>query len=83
MDNHFPQHPEANELMALDLAKELDDLESLELYRRYATRFPHPMLREALNDVMAVPAPHIRKSRAALFTYLIKKYARQRSDYRH
>lgn len=62
------------ELLALDLAKGLNDLRSLPLYLSYAQKYPESLLRKFLGEVREIPIRKIRKGRAALFNYLIKKY---------
>jgi len=63
------------ELLALDLAEELNDHKNLSLYLRYARCYPEPFLRKVLGEVKEIPAERIKKSKAALFAYLVKKYA--------
>ena len=40
-----------------------------------ALKYPDPVIRRALAATLAVPDRRIRKSRTALFTYLLKQYA--------
>jgi biotin operon repressor len=63
------------ELLALDLARGLNDPKGLPLYLSYTQKYPEPLLRKFLAEVKEIPLPKIRKGRAALFNYLIKKYA--------
>jgi DNA-binding transcriptional ArsR family regulator len=42
-----------------------------------ALKFPDPVIRRALATTLAVPDRRIRKSRTALFTYLLKRYANE------
>jgi biotin operon repressor len=65
------------ELLAFDLAEALNDRKSLSVYLSYAKKYPESILRRVLGDVMEIPADEIKKSRAALFSYLIKKYAQE------
>jgi len=67
------------ELLALDLAKELNDRKNLSLYLHYARCYPEPFLRKVLGEVKEIPEERIKKSKAALFTYLVKKYADKRA----
>jgi biotin operon repressor len=62
------------ELLALDLARGLDDLKALPLYLAYARKYSEGALRRALSEARAVPAAQIKKSRGALFNHLIQKY---------
>jgi DNA-binding Lrp family transcriptional regulator len=72
------------ELLALDLAKGLNDLKALTLYLAYARKYPESLLRKVLGDVKEIPIKKIKKGRAALFNYLIKKYAQEASkNHRH
>ncbi len=64
-------------LLALDLAKALDDRRGLKIYLSYARRYPEPLLRKILGEVEEVPEEKIKKGRAALFHYLIRKHAQK------
>lgn len=61
------------ELLAMDLAGELDDLPGLPLYLSIAKKYPEAFLRRALSEAKALPAHKIKKSRGAFFNYLIQK----------
>ncbi len=63
------------ELLALDIANALNDQRSLPLYLLYAKRHPEPLLRRLLGEVKEIPPERIKKSKAALFNHLIKRYA--------
>jgi hypothetical protein len=65
--------------LALDIARELNDLKSLPLYLSYAKKYPETLLRKYLGEVKEIPIKKIKKGRAALFNYLIKKYAQETS----
>lgn len=69
------------EVLALDLAQGLDDLKGLPLYLSYSRKFPEALLRRTLSEVKAMPAKQIKKSRGALFNYLIQKHAKETSYY--
>jgi DNA-binding MarR family transcriptional regulator len=72
------------ELLALDIARELNDLKALSLYLSYARKYPESLLRRVLGEVKEIPIRRIKKGRAALFNYLIKKYAQKASkNHRH
>jgi cell division protein FtsI/penicillin-binding protein 2 len=72
------------ELLALDIARELNDLKALSLYLSYARKYPESLLRRVLGEVKEIPIRRIKKGRAALFNYLIKKYAQEASkNHRH
>ena len=70
--NFKPQSKE--ELLALDLARALDDLPNLACYISLTKKYPEYLIRRTLAVVKAVPQVKIRKSRGALFNYLIKKH---------
>ena len=70
------------ELLALDLADALNDHKGLSLYISYARRFPESLLRQTLGEVNEIPIEQIRKSRAALFNYLISKHDKTNKNYR-
>jgi len=62
------------ELLALDLAKSLSDLQGLSLYLSYSNKYPESFLRKVLGEVKEIPLGKIKKSKGALFNYLVKKY---------
>ena len=68
------------ELLSVDLAKELNDRKNLPLYLHYAKKYPELFLRKVLSEVKEIPAERIKKSKAALFSYLVKKYADKRAS---
>jgi DNA-binding MarR family transcriptional regulator len=65
------------ELLAMDLARGLDDLPGLPLYLSYARKYPESLLRIALAEARSIPALKIKKSRGALFNFLIQKNAQK------
>jgi DNA-binding transcriptional MocR family regulator len=67
------------ELLALDLAKALKDVRGLSLYLSFAKRYPESLLRKVLGEVKEIPDRKIKKSRGALFNYLIQKYVKETS----
>jgi len=60
------------ELLVQDLAAGLDDPAHLSRYRRHVQRFPESLLRRLLSEARATPARQIKRSKAALFEYLLK-----------
>jgi hypothetical protein len=68
------------ELLALDLAHAFNDLENLALYISYCNKYPEHLIRKTIAIVNEIPAHKIRKSRGALFNYLIQKYGKQTAD---
>jgi len=67
------------ELLALDIARELNDLKSFPVYLSYTKKYPESLLRKLLGEAKEIPIKKIKKGRAALFNYLIKKYASKTS----
>jgi hypothetical protein len=65
------------ELLALDAASSLFDLENLALYISYSKKYPEALIRKTLAEVKQIPDEKIRKSRGALFNYLIQKNGRE------
>lgn len=61
------------ELLASDIAQVLGSHDRIDLYRSFARRYPEPFLREILSQVKQTPDGQIKKSRAALFAYLVKQ----------
>jgi hypothetical protein len=66
--------------LALDLARDLNDPNGFPLYRSYAARYPEPFLRKILEVVNKIPSEKIRKSRGALFNYLIQQHGHKASQ---
>jgi DNA replication protein DnaD len=72
------------ELLALDMAQAVNDLKSLPLYLKYAQALPESLIRETLSWIKQVPDKNIKRSRAALFNFIIKKHAKRiSSNHRH
>jgi DNA-binding Lrp family transcriptional regulator len=72
------------ELLALDMAQALNDLKSLPLYLKYAQTLPESLIRETLSWIKQVPDKNIKRSRAALFNFIIKKHVKRiSSNHRH
>lgn len=63
------------ELLACDLAEALNDDLNFGIYLFYTKKYPETFLRRTLGEVKEMPAEKIKKGRAALFHYLIKKHA--------
>lgn len=63
--------------LALDLAQSLDDLKGIALYVFYARKYPESFLRMTLGAVKEIPREKIKRSRAALFNFLVQQYAKE------
>jgi DNA-binding IscR family transcriptional regulator len=64
------------ELLASDIAETLGDERDDHNYLSLVHRYPESVLREALSQVKQTPPERIRKSRAALFIYLVSRHAK-------
>ena len=69
------------ECLALDLAESLYDKKSLGVYLNYAKKYPESLLRDTLSEVKEMALDdQIKKSRAALFTHLLKKHVQETAN---
>ncbi|MFM2224734.1 MAG: hypothetical protein RJA07_936 [Bacteroidota bacterium] len=62
-----------NTKFAYELANALNDLDALPIYITFANRFQEQVLRNILQKVMSIPERKIKRTRGALFTYLVKQ----------
>jgi hypothetical protein len=69
-----------NHKLAFELASTLDDNESIKIYEGFTERFTEGFLRRTLARVMAIPDRKIKKTRGALFTYLVNQDGRSRNS---
>jgi len=67
--------------LAYELAEALNDKEAIQMYISYVHRFSESLLREMLVKVLSVPENKIRKTRGALFNYLIQQHAAKAKYY--
>jgi hypothetical protein len=67
--------PKNKKLLAAKIAILLDDESALPLYLAYTKKYPERLIREVLGIVLAIPKTKIKKSRGALFNYLVQLYA--------
>lgn len=65
------------ELLALDLAITLQDINGLSFYLSLTRKYPETLLRKVLSEVKEIPHEKIKKSRGALFNHLIQKYDKE------
>jgi len=66
--------------LALELAETLKDHDSLTLYQQYSEKYSEEFLRRILERVLSIPKDKIRKSRGALFTFLVNQHEQQSSN---
>jgi len=62
------------ELLALDLAKGLNDTSNFAFYLSISKKYPEEFLRRIYKEVKEIPLSRIKKSRGALFCYFLKRY---------
>lgn len=63
------------EQLAHEIAEALNDRESYSLFLSFAKRHPEEELRKLLIRTLSIPADKIKRTRGALFTYLVSQYA--------
>ena len=68
--------------LANEIADTLNDRDSLQYHLQNARKFKEEFQRRVLMKVMSIPENQIRKSRAALYTFLISQSSRD-GDSRH
>ncbi len=68
--------------LANEIADTLKDRDSITMHLMYVRKYQEEFLRRILNKVMALPDDKIRKSRAALYTFLINQSG-SHGDSRH
>ena len=69
--------PTKREHLALMIADAFDDLAQIKLYVTYCKKHPLTIIERAFAEAKAYPEARIKKSRAAIFFYLLKTYAHQ------
>lgn len=62
--------------LAHEIANTLEDRDSITLHLQYARKYKEEFLRRILNKVMSLPDSKIKRSRAALYTFLINQNSR-------
>ena len=65
------------ELVASDIAAGLKDFKNMFRFIDLAKKYPESLLRRALSEAKEIPDDKIRKSRTALFNYLLARYAQK------
>jgi hypothetical protein len=77
--NNTNQLEKNNNPIAFEIADLLNDRESVNTYMKYAELYPEEFLKRIIAEVKLTPLHKIKKSRKALFAYLIRYYANPRS----
>jgi hypothetical protein len=75
MNNKINKHSKEYKL-AYEIAEGLNDMESLEVHIAFAESYNESVLRKYFNRVMAIPEDKIKRTRGALYTYLVKQHGR-------
>jgi len=60
--------------LANEIAATLNDKDALPLYLKYTRMYQEEFLRKKLARVMSIPENKIRRSRGALFTFLVSQH---------
>lgn len=76
IDTPNGEKAEKDERLARLIARELDDMGNLALYRNYCSRFPAIAILKAYIKVRETAPENIKKSRGALFNFLVQKYGK-------
>lgn len=63
--------------LALEIATTFGDEQSIPKYQRLCAMHDLDIVKRVFFEVQRIPQEKIKKSKAALFTYLVKKYAKR------
>lgn len=63
--------------LALEIAKEFREVEHLPLYLSFCNKYTEAVIRRAYGEAKETKEENIKKSRGALFIYLVQKYAKE------
>ena len=69
--------PTKREHLAFMIAETFNDLGQIKLYVTYCKKHSRVIIERAFAEAKAYPEARIKKSRAAIFFYLLKTYAHQ------
>ena len=73
-----PQNPD--ELLAFEIASAFKDMGHLSLYLKFCQRYEHNVLLTIFGEVKETDDTKIRKSKGALFTYLVNQHAKRNPE---
>lgn len=74
----MPQSINKHEELAHKIAKSLKEEKDIKLYLYIVKHYKESAIRRAFQETMLVPDEKIKKTRSALFFYLLKKYDREK-----
>ena len=80
MEQNIFEPETKDELMAQDIAYSLRDIKHLPLYLKFSRMYSHDSLIKILGEVKEIPDERIKKSKGALFTYLVMRRACKKRD---
>jgi hypothetical protein len=69
------------EVLARELSLGLEDMINLKYYQSITKKYPERILRDIYNHVRQIPQSQIKKSKGALFNYLLQKHGQ--NDHRN
>jgi hypothetical protein len=72
--------PTKREHLAFMIADAFNDLSQIKLYVTYCKKHPLAVIHRAFSEAKGYPEARIKKSRAAIFFYLLKTYAHQANE---
>ncbi len=76
-------HPSSaveEDILAREICQSFDDQENLALYQSYIRKYPREIIEKAFKEALKLPSKKIKKTRGALFTYLVKYYAEEKNN---
>ena len=74
----IPFEPKSNtDKLALEIAQSFNDEKHLPMYRFFIEKYGAELVKDAFKKVDSIPSEKIKKSKVALFIYLLRKYARK------
>jgi len=65
------------ELLAYEICSAFKDEKNRPLYLSYVRKYPLEIIKRAFDEAGRLPPDKIRKTRGALFNYLVKRYAKE------
>lgn len=65
--------------LAREIASVLDDMDALPLHQKFAEKYSESFLRKKLMRVLSIPERKIKRSRAALYNFLIQQHEHSES----
>lgn len=71
--NQYQDMLTKEEKLAREIANALGDEDALSVHIEYVHKYSEAFLRKTLQKVLSIPEDQIRKTRGALFTFLVKQ----------